>query len=130
MSEENLEIVRRAFAYWVYGLGDRAEAEAIFDPNFVLNPTEEGPSYGLDHIRDSYVRWASAWEDLQATAEEFIDAGDRVVVRAYFRGRGRGSGVEVDARFYELYTLRGGKIVRHDEFTELEEALEAAGLSE
>jgi ketosteroid isomerase-like protein len=53
-----------------------------------------------------------------------------VVVRAYFRGRGRGSGLEVDARFYELYTLRGGKIVRQDEFTELEEALEAAGLRE
>ncbi len=64
------------------------------------------------------------------TPEEFIDAGNRVVVRAYFRGRGRGSGLEVDTRFYELYTLRGGKIVRVDEFTGLEEALEAAGLSE
>ena len=64
------------------------------------------------------------------TAEEFIDARNRVLVRAYFRGRGRGSGLEVDTRFYELYTLRRGKIVRVDEFTELEEALEAAGVSE
>jgi hypothetical protein len=32
MSAENVEIVRRAFAYEMYGLGDRAEAEAIFDP--------------------------------------------------------------------------------------------------
>ncbi len=44
MSKENVEIVRRAFAYEIYGQGDRAEAEAIFDPNFVMDPTEEGPS--------------------------------------------------------------------------------------
>jgi len=44
MSEENVEIVRRAFAYEVYGVGDRAEAEAIFDPDVVMNPTDEGPS--------------------------------------------------------------------------------------
>ena len=40
MSEENVEIVRRAFAYEIYGVGDRAEAEAIFDPNVVMNPIE------------------------------------------------------------------------------------------
>jgi hypothetical protein len=45
MSEENVEIVRRAIAYEIYGVGDRAEAEAIFDPQVVINPTEEGPSH-------------------------------------------------------------------------------------
>jgi hypothetical protein len=33
MSQEDVEVVRRAFAYEIYGVGDRAEAEAIFDPN-------------------------------------------------------------------------------------------------
>lgn len=28
------------------------------------------------------------------------------------RGRGHGSGVEIDALFYEIYTLRDGKIIR------------------
>jgi hypothetical protein len=32
MSEENVEIVRRAIAYEYYGVGDRAEAEAILAP--------------------------------------------------------------------------------------------------
>ena len=49
---------------------------------------------------------------------------------ARHRGRGRESGVTVDARFYEVYTLRDGRIVRADEFSERQEALEAAGLSE
>ena len=125
-----MEIVRRAFAYEIYGVGDRAEAEAIFDPNVVMNPIDEGPSYGFDAMRSDWERWASAFEELEVTAEEFIDAGDRVLVTAYHRGRGRGSGVEVDTRFYELYTLRDGKVVRVDEFTDRPEALKAAGLRE
>jgi ketosteroid isomerase-like protein len=45
-------------------------------------------------------------------------------------GRGRGSGVEIEARFYDVYTLSDGKIVRMDQFTERSEALEVVGLSD
>ena len=37
-------------------------------------------------------------------------------------------GIEVDARLYDVFTLRDGKIVRMDQFTEQSEALEAVGL--
>jgi hypothetical protein len=64
MSEENVEIVRRAFAYEIYGVGDHAEAEAIFDPQVVMNPVhavDEGPSYGPDAMRDDWERWAARY---------------------------------------------------------------------
>jgi ketosteroid isomerase-like protein len=130
MSQENVEIARRAFAYEIYGVGDRAEAEALFDPEVVINPTEEGPSCGLDAIRDNIEHWKDAWEELEVTTEEFIDAGGRVLVTAHHRGRGRGSGIEVDRRFYLVYSLRNGKVARADEYADRTEALEAAGLSE
>ncbi len=130
MSQENVEIVRRAFAYEIHGVGDRAEAEAIFDPDVVINPTEEGPSHGLDAIRDNIEQWKDAWEELEVTTEEFIDAGDRVLVTAHHRGRGRGSGIEVDTRFYLVYSLRNGKVVRSDEYADRADALNAAGLPE
>jgi len=130
MSQENVEVVRRAFAYEIHSVGDRAEAEAIFDPYVVINPTEEGPSYGLDAIRDNIAHWKEAWDELEVTAEDFAEAGDRVLVTVHHRGRGRGSGIEVEARFYLLYTMRNGKVVRQDEYAERTEALEAAGLSE
>ncbi len=38
--------------------------------------------------------------------------------------------MEIEARFFEVYTLRGGKVARVDEFLERRQALEAAGLSE
>jgi ketosteroid isomerase-like protein len=134
MSEENVEIVRKAIAYEYDGVGGRVEAEAIFDPQVVMNPIHEGldeePAYGPDAMRDDWKRWASAFEELNVTFEEIIDAGDQVLVVAHHHGRGRKSGVIVDARYYEVYTLRDGKVSRVDEYSERDEALEAAGLSE
>jgi ketosteroid isomerase-like protein len=130
MSQENVEIVRRAFEFEIYGRGDRADAEAIFDPYVVMNPTEEGPSYGLDAVRDNFEHWRGAWEELEVTAEELIDAGDEVFLTAHHRGRGRGSGIEVDTRLYCVYTVRNGKVVRVDEYADRGAALEAAGLRE
>ncbi len=47
------------------------------------------------------------------------------------RERGRSaSGLTMDERHAELYTLREGKIVRRQGFSNPNEALEAAGLSE
>jgi ketosteroid isomerase-like protein len=95
-----------------------------------MNPTEEGPSYGLDAIRDNFEHWKVAWEELDVTIEELIDAGDRVFLTAHHRGRGRGRGVEVDTRLYSVYTLRDGKVLRIDEYADRAEALEAVGLAE
>ena len=130
MSQENVEVVRRAFRYVFYEGDDRAEAEAIFDPHVVLNPVEEAPLHGVDAVRQNFERWRDAWEELEVAVEEVIDAGDRVFLTAHHRGRGRESGVDVDTRLYSVYTLRGGKIVREDEYAERAEALEAVGLSE
>jgi ketosteroid isomerase-like protein len=119
MSEENVEIVRRFLADEV------DEALTYADPGIVWNPIEESPAQGHDAVRASLARWKGEWDDYRLKPEEFVDSGDRVVVTVRLGGRGRGSGVEVDARFYDLYTLRDGKIVRMDQFTERSEALEA-----
>src|SRR5690242_17817560 len=116
MSQENVEVVRRAFDYEIFGRGTAAEVRAILDPHVVMNPVEEGASYGVNAYRDNFEHWQSEWEALEATIEEIIDAGDRVVLTAHHRGRGRGSGLEIEARYYEVYTLSRGKIIRVDEY--------------
>jgi ketosteroid isomerase-like protein len=124
MSHENVEIVRR------FLVGDFDEALMYVDPDIVWNPVEESPAQGHDAVRASTARWKSEWDDYELTPEEFADAGDHVVATVRFRARGRGSGIEVDARLYDVFTLRHGKIVRMDQFTERSEALEAVGLRE
>ncbi len=123
MSQENVEVVRRFLLVKV------DEALTYADPEIVWNPTEESATQGHDAVRASLVRWKSEWDDYEMRPEEFEHLGDRVVVAVRVRGRGRASGIEVDARFYDVYTLREGKIVRMDQFTERAEALEAVGLS-
>ena len=124
MPEENVEVVRR------FLLLEVEEALAYADPDIVWNPAEESASQGHDAVRASLVRWKSEWDDYEMLPEEFEQVGDRVVVAVSFRARGRASGIEVDGRLYDVYTVRDGKIVRMDQFTQRSEALEAAGLRE
>ena len=124
MSQENVEVVRRFLVLEV------DEALTYADPNIVWNPAEESAAEGHDAVRASLVRWKGEWDDYELLPEEFEHVGDRVVVAVRMRARGRASGIPVDARFYDVYTLRQGKIVRMDQFTEQAEALEAVGLTE
>ncbi len=63
-------------------------------------------------------------------AEEYIDAGDQLVVIVRYRGRGRLSGIEVNDLQFEVHTLRKGQCMRKVEFPTRSQALEAVGLSE
>ena len=128
MSQENVEIVRRVFE--AYERDGVSGGIAAMDPEVVWHPADEAPQHGIDAAIAYMRRWEAEWEDLSTVPEEFIDAGEIVFVAVRFAGRGKASGVEVDALVYELYTLREGKIVRMDEFTERAEALAAAGLRE
>ena len=125
MSADNVEIVRRFLV-----VEDIDEALTHADPGIVWNPIEELPTEGHGAVRASLARWKAEWHDYKVIPEEYVDRGDSVVVTVLLRGRGRGSGVEIDARFYDVYTLRDGKIIRMDQFTERGQALEAAGLAE
>lgn len=117
MSKENVEIVRSFF------VADLEEALAYVDPSIVWNPVEESSTQGPEAVRASTKRWKSEWDDYAVIPEELIDMGDRVVATVRFRARGRGSGIEIDDRLYDVFTLRDGKIVRMDQFTEEADAL-------
>jgi ketosteroid isomerase-like protein len=66
-----------------------------------------------------------------ARPEEFIDAGDAVVVRLRQGGRGKQSGAEVEMPpYWQVYRLRDGRAVRVEVYTNQSEVRKAAGLDE
>ena len=124
MSQENVEIVREAWD--AYSRGDYDRIAGFHDPHIVVVTLEEGALFGNNAVLANYERWNEAWEGAETTLEEVIGHGDRVFVAARFHARGRASGVEVETRLYELYTVRDGKVLRIDEYATRQEALEAA----
>jgi ketosteroid isomerase-like protein len=128
MSEENVEIVRRFYDALLRGEDDAALACLAPDVEYSV-AQERTLARGLEEVRAMWERWLNDWEVSETLAEEF-DAGDRVVVTVHESAYGRGSGIEIEGRYYNVLTVSNGRIVRKLEFTDRAEALEAAGLSE
>jgi hypothetical protein len=96
-------------------------AELGFDPVYV----------GHDGVRTFWRLWLSAWETTTFEYDEFIDAGEHVVVVQSQRMRARTSGIEVEWNSYaQVWTIQDAKVVRMEFFPTRGEALEAVGRSE
>jgi ketosteroid isomerase-like protein len=74
--------------------------------------------------------WMQSWEQVTSVAERVLDAGDRVVIIAEWRGRGKTSGVVTKWRYGAVWTLRDGKVTSIISHTDPAEALKAVGLEE
>jgi ketosteroid isomerase-like protein len=131
MSRENVEIVRRCVA--ARDRGDYLAAWSLFDPDVVvdLSVRPDGRVYygGPDAVK-AMQTWVERWDDYSYIAEDFLDAGDEVVVLFRESGRGKDSGVTTELLGATVWTLREGRVVRMKTYTDRAEALEAVGLRE
>jgi ketosteroid isomerase-like protein len=127
MSGENVEIMRAAFEAW-----DRDDLQGVlnaFDEEVVIRPLI-GPEWrGPEGVLGMAADWVEGFSEWKMEAEEYLDAGDMVVVRVRQEGRGEESGTPVTAVYWFAYTLRDGKITRLDMYADEAQAREAAGLS-
>jgi uncharacterized protein len=132
MSEENVEIVRRG--YRAFAEGDLGTLLDFVDPEIEVIPPRRNPDWqvynGREGLLTFMVGWFEPWDEYRIEPQEFIDAGDRVVVVTRDRGRNEQTGLEVEQRLHSVFTMRDRKGVRMEMFFDRAEALEAAGLSE
>ncbi|MGH2966102.1 MAG: nuclear transport factor 2 family protein [Solirubrobacterales bacterium] len=134
MSQENVELVRRVFDSINRGDVDASLEEAADDLEVDWS-NSIGPTKGIYRGRREVLKlWRSfldAWDSLQWDPEEIIDVDEsRVIAVNHVRMRGHGSGVDVDARGAQLWTISDGKARSLKLFQSKAEALEAAGLRE
>jgi ketosteroid isomerase-like protein len=128
MSQENVEVVRRMWEAFLRR--DFDQALAAFHPDIEWDGTNlpDGTiSRGHQAIIDHSARWFGMWEDWTIELGEFVDVGDDVVVFIRERGRSK-TGIDMDERHAEVYTLEEGRIVRRRGFSDTTQALEAVGL--
>jgi ketosteroid isomerase-like protein len=136
MSEENVEVVRSAYA----AINERNfdALAALTAPDWVFDFSRSiGPQRGIYRGRSEIARFITsteeAFERFQLTPIKFVvGARGGVVTRHRLSTKGRSSGLELervpDAAI--LWQLRDGKIVKTTLYQHARGALEAVGLSE
>jgi ketosteroid isomerase-like protein len=121
VSQQDVETVRSAYAAfnrkdipavlatydpqieWIEGGGGRSPAGTFRGPQSVAN--------------DVFATVPRDFNDFRAEPEQFIDAGDHVVVVGRFRGKAK-SGATLDVPFVHVNRMRNGKVAGFRNFVE------------
>jgi ketosteroid isomerase-like protein len=137
MSQQNLELVRQAYACWSAG-----DYDSLLD--FFLTTSAPDvelysrfgelagePYRGHDGVRAWLAEIQESFERFEPWLEEAREAGsDRVVALGGISFRARESGVDMDERMGWVQEFRDGRLCRMMFYGSPGEALEAVGLGE
>jgi len=131
MSAENVEVVLRGYDHF-RATGDfLAEIMApdyVWDMSTFVGWPEQQEYHGVEGARQFLAEWTAPFEQWRIEQEQVIDAGEHVVVILHQRGRHRTTGMPVDMRLAQVFTVRDGLQVRMEMYADPEEALAAAGV--
>ena len=119
--------------YEAFSRGDVEDCLRHLHPDVEVRPligSVEGSSYrGRDEVREWMTEVIpEVWDGLQAHAEEFVEAGDAIVVLIRNVGRGASSGASVVQRRAHLVRMRDGLIAELTSYPSRAEAFQALGL--
>ena len=126
MSQKNVDVVREGFEAFKHGDLEQAFSMLGAEVSWDGVPGVE-PCRTRDEVERTIRLNYEAGSPTEA--EEFVDAGDKVVIAFRITGevfepyRGR-------ERIYAVLTLREGKVSHMHDYLDRSEALEAAGLLE
>jgi uncharacterized protein len=124
MAQENAETAKTS--YEALARGDVDAVLETYDPEIELLPgiPSRGPWRGHDGAAKYFGTLAKNFDQLHVKPEEFLAAGDRVVVLGTVRGRASRAAFgtpPADRRSFEIpfahvLDMRGGKVARFKEY--------------
>jgi len=111
-----------AAVYRAFGRRDLPALLDLFDPDIEwIVPAGAGPLAGVhrghdDVLERMFLRLPDDPAQLVADPDEFLAAGDRVIVFGHHRGRSRRDGVSFSIPFVHVWTMRDGYAVRYEPY--------------
>lgn len=130
MSQEHMEVIRGM--YESFSRGDVSAVLAQMHQHIEWRDAENfiyadrspyvGPQAVLQGV---FMRLASEWADFTITPEEWLDAGNHVVVLGSYNGRHKQSGREVRAQFAHIWGVTHGRVVRFQQYTDTKQFADA-----
>src|SRR5256886_697956 len=132
MSQESMDVVQAAIdAYF------RGDESAMLDraaPDIIVTQFPDQPDVrdyrGHEGLLQVMAEWIDIWDDWSVEILHIREIGDRVLVDARQRGRGKRSGAPFEVEVTFVLTVRHDKIVRWQMFHSKQRALKAVGLVE
>jgi ketosteroid isomerase-like protein len=131
MGSRDEELARVAFEHW--NRGDWEATLRYLHPDVewrTAAPLLDLPplSRGHDGVRAFWRTWTSSWTNIRADAEEFIPAGDELLVLVRWRASSH-TGIEVDQPVAFRFLIRDELVIRFISYWERADAFEALGLA-
>jgi ketosteroid isomerase-like protein len=130
MSREDVKELERFYEAF-NAAGDVESLLPLVHPEFVYRTREEFPgggSFGLDAAVERISALRELFDDIRWEPQEFLEAGDRIVVAVRQTGRGHTSGVDIDQSITHVWLIDDGRARELRVYSRREEALEAVGL--
>jgi ketosteroid isomerase-like protein len=87
-----------------------------------------GTYFGPDRVKEYLTQSREAWAEVRSEPEQFIPAGDKIVVFVHARVRAKDTGEWQQVLLADVYTFREGKAVHMRAFADRQEALRWAGI--
>ena len=110
---------------------NRGDVDGMLDrmhPDFEWRPLESSPAAGgvyrgREQVRRYVEDWLGTFDNLRLDLEDPTEVADRVVAVVRGHGRGRASGLQLDTRFCQVWTIRGETAVGMGEYATRGQAL-------
>jgi uncharacterized protein len=118
---DNLSIIRGVYDSFAHGdvpavLGAFAsEIHWTEAEGFPYGGIYTGPGEILENV---FMRLGTEWDGFAAVPHDFVVQGDRVVALGRYSGRYKATGKAFSAPFAHVWTLRNGKAVTFQQYTD------------
>jgi ketosteroid isomerase-like protein len=125
MTEAYADELRRG--YEALNRGDLCVVLELLARDIEWHEPAPSPEAGIHRGRDSFERffrgWIESFDDFRVEPEEVVERGERLIAVVRQSGRGRASGVEIEARLAHVWTVDNGRAVRWEAVADADEAL-------
>jgi uncharacterized protein len=129
MSQENVQLIRGLYEAFDKGdvptvLGKMDESiEWREAENFIY--ADKNPYVGPQAVLEGvFMRLGAEWDAFTVTPEEWLDAGNQVVVLGTYRGTHKGTGRAVRAQFAHVWAVKGSRVLRFQQYTDTKQFAE------
>ena len=123
MSQENVALIQGLYA--AFKAGDVPDVLARMSPDIVWNEAENFPYADGNPYRGPeavltgvFARLGTEWDGFAAIPDEFLDAGDTVVVLGRYHGTYKATGRAIDAQFAHVFRIADGRVVSFQQYTD------------